>query len=60
MFKSVDSTGTGNISVKMFKKVLNHCQLKLDNEQLYHLLETLDPQLSGQINYHVFLNVILE
>lgn len=57
-FKAADASGDGRVTVSNFKKILRHCGIKLDSEQLYQVLEALDPHLSGQVSYKAFLNMI--
>ncbi len=60
MFKNFDSTGSGFISVTEFKGVLQHCNIRLSSEQYYHIMEALDPYLSGLVNYQTFINSIFD
>lgn len=59
-FRHLDTTNSGVISVSNFRKVLEHCGIKLDSDDIYHILEALDPSLSGTVNYRTFLIVIFD
>ena len=56
----MDQANTGSISANEFKTVLSQSGIVLNGEQLFHLMEELDPKLSGKVNYHRFFNVILD
>eukprot|EP00731_Ephydatia_muelleri_P029707 Em0021g230a len=60
LFGSMDQANTGSISANEFKTVLSQSGIVLNGEQLFHLMEELDPKLSGKVNYHRFFNVILD
>lgn len=60
LFRNTDRDNSGTVSVREFTGVLAQCDIELNSEQLYHILETVDPHLSGRVNYKDFINVVLE
>lgn len=60
MFKNLDATNTGNISVSNFKTVLQSCGISFTSDDQCLILEALDPAISGFVNYQTFLNAIFD
>ena len=60
LFKRTDRDHSGKVTVKELIGVLAQCDIELSNEQLFHILEALDPDLSGRVNYSDFINIVLE
>lgn len=60
LFGSMDQAHVGSVTTKEFKMVLHQSGISLNGEQMFHLMEELDPKLSGKVNYHHFFNVILD
>ncbi len=57
LFKTLDSDGSGIIAVNHFRKILEQCDVSLSSEHVYHLLEVLDPQLSGTFRIYQLQNL---
>lgn len=60
LLRNIDSAGKGNVTITNFKMMLEECDVQLDSEQLYQVLEALDPNLSGFIHYPTFFNIIFD
>ena len=59
LLSRLDSTHSGRVSVVELRSVLHECGVALTSEQWYHLMDALDPQLSGKITYKHFIDSIL-
>ena len=55
----LDPIGTGHVTVKEFRQILNNFGLILSREDMYYILQELDPLLTGKINYAMFLQLLL-
>lgn len=58
-FRNSDWDGSGLVPVDQFTCVLTSSGVLLDSEQLFQVLESLDKDLSGYINYKEFFNAVL-
>ncbi|KAK3564762.1 hypothetical protein QTP86_025272 [Hemibagrus guttatus] len=57
-FNSCDKKRTGKISLQDFRKVLRQYDINLSEEDVFHLTSCFDKNISGQISYNEFLNIL--
>ena len=57
--RSTDWDGSGYVPVDQFSSALTSSGVILDSEQLFQVMESLDKDLSGFINYREFFNAVL-
>lgn len=57
--RSTDWDGSGYVPVDQFSSALTCSGVVLDSEQLFQVMESLDKDLSGYINYREFFNAVL-
>lgn len=55
----LDPFGTGSISVKNFRQILIDFGVSLSREDMYYILQELDPLLTGKVNYAMFLQLLM-
>ncbi|XP_062915758.1 EF-hand calcium-binding domain-containing protein 6 [Mobula hypostoma] len=58
-FKAYDETGSGYLSLFLFRQVLQQYGIKLSEEEFYYLSSYYDKHLQGTISYNEFLHVFL-
>ena len=54
-----DPQGSGHVTVKEFRQILSFFGVTLNREDLYYILQELDPLLTGSINYVLFLQLVM-
>ena len=59
-FNALDTKRSGAVPVNGFQTALQQCGVELSDQQMYHILELLDPQLTGVVDYQQFFDAILE
>ena len=55
-----DPSNTGRVSAMLFQAVLEKHGVHLTREQIHGLMESLDPQQTGIINYTNFVNILTD
>ncbi|XP_055506191.1 EF-hand calcium-binding domain-containing protein 6 [Leucoraja erinacea] len=58
-FKAYDETGSGYLSLFVFRQVLRQYGINLSEEEFYYLSSYYDKHLQGTISYNEFLRVFL-
>ena len=60
-FKVFDPEGNGGqIKTDQLKELLEYCQIKLEDQEVYKIISDLDPGQSGFIEVAAFKNMIVE
>ena len=54
-FKKLDIKNDGYLSFPEFRSVLKLCNVLLDEEEVYQVLNEFDDKMTGQIPYNKFL-----
>jgi Ca2+-binding EF-hand superfamily protein len=55
----LDPLNTGLVSIKDFHAILSDYGVTLSREDSYHILQELDPLLSGSVNYLMFFQLLM-
>lgn len=55
-FKKLDKTGDGYLSLPEFRSVLKLANVVMDEDDVYHIMQRFDENLTGKIAYNRFLN----
>lgn len=55
-FRKLDKTNNGYLSVPEFRSVLKLANVILDEDEVYHVLNKFDQNMSGQIHYEKFID----
>ncbi|XP_069759508.1 EF-hand calcium-binding domain-containing protein 6 isoform X2 [Narcine bancroftii] len=58
-FKAYDETGSGYLSLFLFRQILQQYGISLSEEEFYYLSSYYDKHLQGTISYNEFLRVFL-
>jgi Ca2+-binding EF-hand superfamily protein len=59
-FKQKDMNQSGHTSVKDFKDVIKSLKVSLNDEDMFHMIQRLDKDVSGMVNYSKFINEYLK
>lgn len=54
-----DPQGSCHVTVKEFRQILSFFGVTLNRDDLYYILQELDPLLTGKINYVLFLQLVM-
>jgi Ca2+-binding EF-hand superfamily protein len=60
MFKQKDYKQTGFVSVVSFKEILKLTKSDLNEEDMYKLIQRLDKDITGMVNYNKFISDYLK
>ncbi|CAH1794326.1 unnamed protein product [Owenia fusiformis] len=55
-FKKLDKINSGYLSVPEFRSVLKLCNIILDEDDVYQVMQSFDEEMTGKVSYHKFLN----
>ncbi len=60
LFRDVDRGRTGRVGVGELWGVLAQCGVELTTDDQFHILELLDPQLKGTVDYNHLIGAVFE
>ncbi|CAL1548413.1 unnamed protein product [Lymnaea stagnalis] len=55
-FRKMDASGTGYLSLPEFRSVLKLANVLIDEDEVYHIMNEFDRDLTGQISYEKFID----
>ena len=59
-FKKNDYRQTGFVTIAAFKEVLKATKSNLNDEDMFNLIQRLDKDISGMVNYNKFIGQYLK
>ncbi len=60
LFRDLDRGRTGRVRVEQLWGVLSQCGVELTTNDQFHILELLDPQLQGSVDYNHLIGAVFE
>ncbi len=60
LFRELDKGRSGCVGVAELWGVLSQCGVELSSDDQFHILEVLDPQLQGTVNYNHLIRAVYE
>lgn len=59
-FRKLDLNRRGELGISDFRRALVGCNIRVSNEDFYHILSEFDQEMKGSVSYNDFLSTFVD